>query len=63
MLATGEVFKSSITKNDSKLKPDKNKLGIGPRFITLSDYFGKELPGEVVDCADWSQTEVEGSLW
>lgn len=34
MLATKAVFRSSITENDSKLKPDKNKLGLRPRVTT-----------------------------
>uniref|UniRef100_A0A8B9QFH5 Uncharacterized protein n=1 Tax=Apteryx owenii TaxID=8824 RepID=A0A8B9QFH5_APTOW len=40
-------FKSSLTKNDSKLKPDKNKLGVGPRFVILQGItFGASCQGK-----------------
>lgn len=67
-LATREVFKSSVTKNDSKPEPDTKQIRKRAQiYSSEGDCLGKELPREAVDWAaleaGLSQTEVEGSLW
>lgn len=64
MLATKEVFKSSITENDSKLKPDKNKLGLGPRVTTGRVIaLGTSCQGKWWVVSSSGQTEVQGLWW
>jgi len=62
MLATEEVFKSSVTENDSKPKPDKNKLGLGPRATTgRAIVLGTSCQGKWWVASGFGLTEVQSS--
>lgn len=64
MLATKVVFRSNITENDSKLKPDKNKLGRRPRVTTGRVIaLGTSCQGKRWVVSGFGQTEVQGLWW